>query len=360
MRRRSDDPSLSQRINSMNPIKTILLCVILTFPALDSRSAEEINWERAGELRQKIRNGETLSEADRAYLEEAMAARSRTLTNHVTRGDGSDEVATVPPIVISEAISPVKVLSATASDGNEIEFVYRAPKADAPLPAIVFIHGSLGQRRPLELAENVRSNPTQTRFLAAGYVTVAATFRTYAREPLSGGPVLDLIGIIHEVRSLPEVDPESIVVFGTSGGGSIALELAGEADLDLPAIVIGEPASILYTGLMSDLSMRDPAMKDYSTLYNEERRAATEAKIAKISCPILVHHGDVHLLRKINFEVVFPAIEKAGKTLVVKRYPGEDHGFYWGNRTSEAVVEAVVASTREFIEPHLKTKPADE
>jgi len=100
-------------------------------------------------------------------------------------------------------------------------------------------------------------------------------------------------------------------------------------------------------------------MKNYETLYTEERRLATEKKIDAISCPLLVHHGDIHPLRKINFEIVFPAIEKAGKTILIKRYPGEDHGFYWGNRTSEATVEAVVSSTLEFIEPLLKSPPAD-
>ena len=335
------------------------ICLSLTLTFLTSLSAEDIDWDRARELRLKMKSGVTLSEADSAYLEKAMEARTgvRPGTNTTTRGDGSGEVPTVSPIVISEETSPVRMLTSRSSDGNEIEFAYRVPKVGAPLPAIVFIHGSLGQRRPHELAENVRSNPTQTRFLAAGYVTVAATFRNYNEEPLSDGPILDLIGIIKEVKRLPEVDPESVVVFGTSGGGSIGLELAGVAELSLPALVIGEPASILFAGLMTDLSMRDPAMKEYPTLYTEERRAATEAKIAKISCPILVHHGDRHLLRKINFDVIFPAIETAGKTLEVKHYPGEDHGFYWGNRTSEAVVEAVVASTREFIEPLLKTKP---
>ena len=104
--------------------------------------------------------------------------------------------------------------------------------------------------------------------------------------------------------------------------------------------------------------MRDESMKNYAALYTDERRAATEKKIASISCPILVHHGDVHLLRKINFDIVFPAIQAAGKTLIIKNYPGEDHGFYWGNRTSEETVDSVVSSTLEFIKPLLKAPPA--
>ncbi len=339
---------------------SFFLTTALAFSFLITANAEEINWDKAKSLRQKMKSGQTLSAEESAYLEKATKARmkSRAPRNNPTRGDGSDEVATVAPVEVSEEDSPIKRLTATASDGNEIEFAYRVPKADRPLPAIVFIHGSLGQSRINQLIESARSNPTHTRFLAAGYVAVAATFRTYVDEPLSRGPVLDSIAIVQAVKDLPEVDPESVVVFGTSGGGSIALELAAAKEVSFPAIVIGEPATVLYTGLMTDLSMRDRSMKEYATLYTDERRKATEAKIAGISCPLLVHHGDIHLLKRINFDLVFPAIEKAGKTLVVKNYPGEDHGFYWGNRTSTRTVDSVVANTREFIEPLLKSKPA--
>lgn len=319
-----------------------------------STEADEIDMNHARSLRQKAKSGQTLTAEENIYLEKAIKARSRP---DATAGDGSDEQPTVSPIDISEDESPVETLTATASDGNQIEVAYRVPKANRPLPAIVFIHGSLGQRKPREVIANAISNPTQTRFLAEGYVTVSATFRTYVREPLSRGPILDLIAIIQAVQKLPEVDPESVVVFGTSGGGSIALELAGEKSLHLPAVVIGEPASVLFTGLMTDLSMREKSMSDYPSLYTDERREATEAKIAAITCPILVHHGDVHPLKKINFDIVFPAVEAAGKTLIVKRYPGEDHGFYWGNRTSEETLDSVVSSSLEFIEPLLKTQP---
>ncbi len=307
-----------------------------------------------------MKSGELLSDAESAYLKKAMEARKGEppARNNTTPGDGSDEKATVAPVIISEEASPIKTLKVTASDGNRIEFAYRPPMAGRPLPAIVFIHGSLGQSRIRELKESARSNLTHTRFLSAGYVAVAATFRTYVNEPVSRGPVLDLIAIVQEVQKLPEVDPDSVVIFGTSGGGSIALELAASDEVSFPAVVIREPATVLYTGLMTDLSMRDKSMKEYATLYNDERRKATEAKIAGISCPLLVHHGDRHLLKNISFDIVFPAIEAAGKTLVIKRYPVEDHGFYWGNRTSEATVDLVVANTREFIEPLLKSKPA--
>ncbi|MEM1444163.1 MAG: prolyl oligopeptidase family serine peptidase, partial [Verrucomicrobiota bacterium] len=221
-----------------------------------------------------------------------------------------------------------------------------------------FIHGGLGQRQIRELNENTRTNPTLTRFLDRGYVIAAATFRTYGNTPTSRGPILDALAVIAEVRELPQVDPESIVIYGGSGGGSIALELAGEKEASPVAVVAGEPATVLYTGLMTELAMREPAMRDFKTLYGEAERKATEAKIANISCPILIHHGDVHLLKRINFELVFPAIERAGKSLTVLTYPREQHGFYWGYHTNEMTLNKVVENSFEFIEPLLKSAPA--
>ncbi|MEM7600290.1 MAG: alpha/beta hydrolase [Verrucomicrobiota bacterium] len=317
--------------------------------------SDEIDWARARELRHNERSGVPLTQEERIYLDQAKAAR---MNSQATDGDGSNEVATVAQVTVSEDDSPVNTVSAKASDGHEIKFAYRSPKADRPLPAFVFIHGSLGQRRIRELSENLRTNPTQTRFLAAGFVTVAATFRTYGDEPLSRGPILDLQAIIEETRKLSEVDPESVIIFGTSGGGSIALELAANESDSFPAVIIGEPASILFTGMMTDLSMREKSMRDYASLYTAERKTRTEEKISRISSPLLIHHGDVHPLRKINFEILFPAIEAAGKSLLVKTYPGEDHGFYWGNRTTEKTVEAVVQSTLDFVETRINTRPS--
>jgi dipeptidyl aminopeptidase/acylaminoacyl peptidase len=58
-------------------------------------------------------------------------------------------LATVAPVPVSEEISPVKTVTASAADGNQFKFVYRAPKADRPLPAIMFVHGGLGQQPPV-------------------------------------------------------------------------------------------------------------------------------------------------------------------------------------------------------------------
>ena len=57
----------------------------------------------------------------------------------------------------------------------------------------------------------------------------------------------DCLAVIDRVRHLPRMDSESVFVFGGSGGGSLALELAGQTKL--AAIAAGEPANVLFTGI---------------------------------------------------------------------------------------------------------------
>src|SRR5205085_716475 len=89
----------------------------------------------------------------------------------------------------------------------------------------------------------------QNRFLAAGYVLVEPTFRDRTINPISDEALHDCVAIVEYVKRLAGVDPESVVIWGNSGGGSLALELAGETDLC--AAAAEEPASVLLTGMFA-------------------------------------------------------------------------------------------------------------
>ncbi|MBB3209070.1 dipeptidyl aminopeptidase/acylaminoacyl peptidase [Rhodopirellula rubra] len=345
----------------MKPRSCLLLVCVISVSLLTTCWADEIDWDRARVLRQKQKRGVVLTANEAEYLSRAIKQRSagtgERTGDRSTDGDGSRERATVPPVRVSEEDSPVKTLTVTAADGVRTEVAYRVPRsADRPLPTFVFFHGGLGKRTPRMLQEDARSNPTHTRFLVAGYVAVSATFRTYGREPLSRGPILDAIAIVRAVKELPEVDADRVIVFGGSGGGSIVLDLASSREAAPFAVVAGEPASILYAGMMHDVSVREDCMKRPLHYYTDIQRQQTEQKIDAIRCPILIHHGDTHPLKKMNNEILFPAITAAGKDLRVIIYPGEQHGFYWGNHTQTSTVDRVVASTLQFVESLSKTQ----
>lgn len=168
--------------------------------------------------------------------------------------------------------------------------------------------------------------PNQCRFLAAGYVTVAATFRPRSEDPQTRDALIDCLAVIDYVKKLPRVDPKSVVIFGGSGGGSLALELAGETEIC--AVAGGEPASVLFTGMMNK-QHRDPneLMDEPRKHYTPELQKFTEAKISKINCPVLIVHSNLHPINKINNEIVIPAMRAAGKYYEIIFFRNSSTGF---------------------------------
>lgn len=104
------------------------------------------------------------------------------------------------------------------------------------------------------------------------------------------------------MKKLQSVDPKSVAVWGCSGGGSLVLEIAGETSLC--GAVAEEPASVLLTGMMTKSipkagpkfspSDSQPMQRDPQKYYTPELRKFTQEKIRRISCPILIIHGDKH------------------------------------------------------------------
>ena len=168
---------------------------------------------------------------------------------------------------------------------------------------------------------------------------------------------MDCLAIVAAVKKLPFVDGESVVVFGGSGGGSLALELA--ASTRLAAIVCGEPATLLFCGMLEDgeFGKRMEVLADPHKHYTAERQARTREKIKHISCPVLILHGDQHALKKLNGEIFLPELKAAGVDVEYKVYPGNPHGFYWGSGTDEKTVDQFLADVDAFLARRLKTPP---
>jgi len=340
---------------------TRLLAVLLFLTPMVAQTGFDADRVRA--LWTKEARGETLTAEERKYLDAARAARKartsgQAANNDATiRGDGSGETVRVPPVRIPLDQSPIETLTATAEDGGAIEALWRKPPGPGPFPAIIFIHGGLDRWNTRRMHNQLIGNPTHTRLLAAGYVVVASTFRSYKDDVQSRGPILDNQAVVAAVRTLDAVDAESVTVFGGSGGGSIALELAG---LESPAaVVVGEPATVLYTGMLTTgaYGPRIDMMANPSKYFTPEIRTNAVAKLRAVRCPILVLHGDVHPLKEMNNELFRPAMDEAGVDYEWKLFPGQEHGFYTGHKADLMTIERVVSEIRQFVEPKLQVQP---
>ncbi len=338
-------------------IGLVLSCFLIGSATLHAQTSDKINWDKARQLYQKEKSGDPLTKEEQAYLDRAKEARRKKTRNADTAGDNERSRSTVQGIKISRELCPIYKITATTEDKKQIRAFYRKPSGDGPFPAVICIHGGVRAASDKNLRSLLVDNATYTRLLAAGYVTVAGDFRTYEATPKARGPILDCLATVAAVKELPFVDGESVVIFGGSGGGSLALELA--ATIKLAAIVCGEPATLLFCGMLEDgeFGKRFEVVADPHKYYTEERKALTQKKIKTISCPVIILHGDQHGLKKLNKEIFLPELKAAEIEVEYKVYPGNPHGFYWGRRTTKDTVEKFLADVDAFVRPKLKTKP---
>jgi dipeptidyl aminopeptidase/acylaminoacyl peptidase len=261
---------------------------------------------------------------------------------------------------IPDADSPIQTLDTKAADGRAVRAFWRKPKGDGPFPAIVFIDGGLAQFPEDVLRGQLKINPVITRLLAAGYAVVQATFRTYDRDAQSRGPIEDARAVVHTLARLPAVDAKRIALYGGSSGGSIALELGG--DPLVRAVIAGEPATVLYTGMLTtgEVGPRMEIMAAPEKHLTAELRERTLEKLKSLRAPVLILHSDQHDLHNLNGPLFIPLMKQAGAKVEYREYPGYGHGFYfgagddhWGKGADEKVVSEVIRDVRAFLEKEM-------
>ncbi|MGH9338460.1 MAG: alpha/beta hydrolase family protein [Acidobacteriota bacterium] len=191
-------------------------------------------------------------------------------------GFAENDAVTKPEISLE--VTPLEVITAVARDGHQVTAVMRKPTGMGAFPAVIYLHGGLEQRPVIWLEEQLTNVPTLPRFLSAGYVTVAATFRSRREDMQNPETLWDALAIVEQVKKIPEVDPSSIVLWGDSGGGSLALELAGE--ISVAAITVQEPASVLFTGMFTgsgneDRELNQRKMENPTEFYTPEIKKDT-------------------------------------------------------------------------------------
>src|SRR6266487_1227545 len=152
--------------------------------------------------------------------------------------------------VISEDTCPLELIEPVARDGHRGMGFLRKPPGAGPFPAMIWIHGGMVTRPPEMLKEHALNGPNPSRFLAAGYVVAFITYRSRDHDPQSKFALEDCLAALDHVRRLTYVDPGSIVVYGCSGGGDLALEVAA-ATTRVCAIVPEEPASFIFAGIFN-------------------------------------------------------------------------------------------------------------
>ncbi len=320
----------------------------------------------------------------RSFLALAAAATAAV----VTRAQPSE---TIPRV--SEAACPLDFVEPVARDGYKGCGILRRPPGTARHPAVVLLHPVITTFPRAALEAFARESASPNRFLAAGYVVLVPTFRSRDIDPQSPDSVEDCLAAVRFARQSSSVDPDSVIVYGCSGGGDLALEVAA-ADR-VAAIVAEEPASMMFAGVLNKNSPKtgerfrpgqDPPIPDPIGLYRAMYQAVTRAKVARIETPILLLQNDPvfdlasQLVIEFNTQVLVPELRAAQKSIQVTSFARQSHCFCFvgGNRVIPGQGQWVPAIERgaalppegyaaaalkafgdiqAFCEPMLKTKP---
>lgn len=291
-----------------------------------------------------------------ASLPALVAAQGATASDSLTRP------------VISEDVAPLVRFEPIGSDGHRGEGFLRKPPGDGPFPAVVFIHGGL-TRQPTGQISRYTMRANASRFLEAGYVIAAITYRSRDVDPQSLVSLADSLAAVEHLKKLAYVDADSVAVNGCSGGGDLVLDIAGQADV--AATVSEEPATVLFTGMLNlnlpkagaNYTAADalPLMLDPVASFTDEAERITREKIDRIRGPVFILQGDQPLFPggpehlRVQDEILIPALESAGVDLNRKVYPGQEHCFAYSGSTEASL--AAFEDIDAFLREHLPTQP---
>ena len=275
-----------------------------------------------------------------------------------------------PPINLSQELYPIITDTVVSSDGERHPNAYRKPLGDGPFPVILFFHGG-GRSWDAQALSDMLNGSTPTRFLNKGYMIVSATRReTYMfkidnPKSFTGGLIYDSIASLEKTKNLPGADSESVVIFGGSAGGSLAIETAAYSDI--AALVLGEASPTRFSGLWAKEIGRSEGRfgrselyKDFDGFYTEDIKKNTRYFFNRIKCPILFLTGGNSGNPMPEMPIFMDAVEYKGDAAKNLTYPAFTHGFYFGGGqvipTGEQL-DKIIGDVHEFILPHLKTKP---
>jgi len=270
---------------------------------------------------------------------------------------------------ISEEVAPLQAITPIAKDEHRGEGFVRKPPGAGPFPAVVLVHGGMTKWPTAQLKEYALG-AWSSRYLAAGYVVAVTTYRSRDVDPQTRESPEDVLAAVEYVRKLSYVDPKSIVVNGTSGGGALALTVATETDVAV--IVPEEPASPLMLGMFNKNTPKKgdrftpfdgkPFHEDPKKFYTPEIQKQAREKLARIRCPILLLQGDLTPVNNVNKEVLIPELRDLGKNVVVLTYPGEPHSFAFYSTPARtphpAVAENAFEDISALVRRYLPTKPS--
>ncbi|KAB7751115.1 alpha/beta hydrolase [Mycolicibacterium mucogenicum] len=219
--------------------------------------------------------------------------------------------------------------------------IYRPTRDPGPHPVIVVLHGSGWVIGNLDLVDE----PARVLARDTGYVVLAVNYQK-APERRFPVPLQDCVATVrwvHTHASELGVDPSRLAVVGDSAGGNLAA--ATTAELAGTDVMVAAQA-LLYPAL--DRRMATPSYAafargfgldaaDMAWFWNHyvDVDASEDPRVSPLRANSFAHLPSTfvatagHDVLRDEAETYAGLLSDAGVDVVVRRYPGMIHGFWW-------------------------------
>jgi len=267
-----------------------------------------------------------------------------------------------------------RFIASYKSDGLKIFGLLTIPNGEMPeggWPAIIFNHGYI---QPNQYVTTQKYEDYLNAFARNGYVVFKSDYRGHGNsEGIADGNyfspsyLVDVLNAVSSVKKLPDVNPESIGMWGHSMGGNITLKNLVISD-DIKAAVIWAGVIGSYDDVLNNWSRarswrqsaehrhqgssRQNFIEEFGT-YDENPEFWDSIDpytfIDDINAPVQIHHGtgDTHV--PLSFSENFKKVlEENNKLVEFYSYEGADHNLS-GNAFTPAMSRSV-----EFFDNILK------
>ena len=218
-----------------------------------------------------------------------------------------------------------------SADGRAIYGCLRKPEEDGPFPAVIFIHGGLGD------------DPKYTRAMLDwsladllfkdGFVVSSTDYRV----DHTGKDIGDIVAAFKSVAGQPFVDEQKIAYFGDSHGAYLAIMAATQTN----------PFALIHGWGVADMAEWYEHIKTLQAPYYQKvcedfenslggtpddlpeayLQISPTSHVNHIKCPVLILHGDEDKEVPVSHaHILAEAIGKAGGRYELKIFKNAGHG----------------------------------
>ena len=235
-----------------------------------------------------------------------------------------------------KGISPRNV-TVKGVQGHSVYGCFQKPDGEGPFPAVVFIHGGLGDNR--EYTRALLDWSVAKRLLKEGFVVLSTDYRV----SLKGEDIVDVVASFRYTAGLSFVDENRVAYFGDSHGAYLALMAAIQTT----------PFALIHGWGVADMAswyehIRNIPVRYYQTVTEDLERTlggtpdqvpktytqfSPISHAAKIKCPVLILHGEKDEDVPVSHaHLLADALKRANGTYTLKIFENAGHGL----RTPEA------------------------